>query len=289
MEGRIAEVSACNRCGGSEWASQKAYFSPYKESGFHRLEVEEAARVQAGQWQTREWLRQSGSILKEAIERAQVDSFSAAIYLPDDAVVSPGGVYISSAAPDLIGELKQAQRIYKAYCLPPGYRFFPDEDREAAARFIDWAMNVRNDEAFFITLTFRNFISLTRANATCGRWIARENQSFVDSSGGYRLRWIRAIEWQKRQVVHYHLVGLGCGLHSMSRKRIEARWNSLGGGFCRVYEADYHLAPYLAKYMNKRLGGELEWYGSWQGLVVPTSVGCPGFSGVAKFGVGQRP
>jgi hypothetical protein len=48
----------------------------------------------------------------------------------------------------------------------------------------------------------------------------------------------------------------------------------MGGGFCRIYDAQRKAAPYLAKYMNKTRGGELERGGSWRGLNVPNSVTC---------------
>lgn len=161
--------------------------------------------------------------------------------------------------------------------LPEGYRFFSDAERETWARFIEWSMfHPKGVEVWFITHTFVNYVHPGRAEAMCNRWLSRLNQALIDKTGGCRLRWIRATEWQSRGVIHYHLLALGCGLTSLSRKSWEERWKARGGGFCRIYDADLHAAPYLAKYLNKSRGGELQWGGSWLGLYVPGSVGVPG-------------
>ena len=154
--------------------------------------------------------------------------------------------------------------------LPAGNRFFPDRDREVTARAISWAMGLGQD-ALFVTLTHRDYVSPARNDRMVHRLLARLEQSLKDS-GGSQLKSICATEWQQRQVIHDHLVLIGHGLGALSRKRIEHRWTALGGGYARCYEADRKAAPYLAKYTSKRLGGEVQWDGDWQGLRFPASV-----------------
>lgn len=154
--------------------------------------------------------------------------------------------------------------------LPAGHRYFYDDDREQWARFIDWAITRKGIESWFVTFTFQNYVHPGRAEDICNRWLSRLNKALIDTESS-RLKWVRATEWQHRGVIHFHLILLGCGLHSLSRKSWEVRWKSLGGGFCRIYNAELHSAPYLAKYLNKTRGGELQWGGAWQ-EGIPSSV-----------------
>lgn len=156
---------------------------------------------------------------------------------------------------------------------PPGHRFFADCERETYARMIEWSTGAGEPGGWFATLTFRDYVSMPRADRFETRWLGRVAQSLSDL-GGTRLRWITATEWQRRMVVHYHLLVMGQGLDSLSRKRWESRWEHAGGGFCRVYDAAPKSAPYLAKYLNKDRGGDIEWGGAWQGLSAPASVQC---------------
>lgn len=162
------------------------------------------------------------------------------------------------------GEEKRAR-------LPSGHRFFPDNEREAVARSISWAMEKGGDSALFTTLTFKDYVSPYRGKKMVKRWLARAEQALKDKRGD-SLKSFCALEWQKRDVIHYHLLLIGRGLDALSRKRLEHRWEAIGGGFARCYEADREAAPYLAKYTSKSLGGDVEWGGTWQGLRYPASV-----------------
>jgi hypothetical protein len=155
--------------------------------------------------------------------------------------------------------------------LPAGNRFFFDPERECLARSISWALDKGGDSAIFATLTFKDYVSPYRADKQSKRWLARAQQSLKDS-GGDSLKSFCATEWQKRQVIHYHLLLVGNGLGSLSRKRLESRWEAMGGGFARCYEAEKKAAPYLAKYTSKDLGGDVKWAGTWRGLRFPVSV-----------------
>lgn len=169
------------------------------------------------------------------------------------------------------------------YDYPAGHRFFPDCPRETYARFIEWGMWSGHPRpgVWFVTLTFKTFIPTWKSWILLNSWLGQLRQGYEDiSKGGYLLRWICATEWQKREVVHFHLLISGVGLSELSRKRWEVRWETKdrNTGFCRIYDADRKAAPYLAKYMYK--GGELTKGGYWRGLITPVSVTCcqPGSS-----------
>lgn len=157
----------------------------------------------------------------------------------------------------------------------PGHRFFQDCQRETYARFIEWGVWAGHPkpEVWFVTLTFKTFVETWKSWVLLKRWLGHLRQGYEDK-GGCQLRWICAIEWQTRQVIHFHLLISGAGLRELSRKRWEVRWETgdRNTGFCRIYDADRNIAPYLAKYMHK--GGELSRGGYWRGLITPGSVSC---------------
>jgi hypothetical protein len=161
--------------------------------------------------------------------------------------------------------------------LPSSHRYFADCLRENNARLIAWAMSRGEGKSWFATLTFKDYIRTNHARNLRNRWLARLGQAVFDINRGVeRLRTVSATEWQLREVIHFHLIAMGKGIDSLSRKSWESRWesSSLFTGFCRIYDADEKAAPYLAKYTSKTLGGELEWGGDWQGLKSPASVNC---------------
>lgn len=160
--------------------------------------------------------------------------------------------------------------------LPSGHRFYTEPDREQWARLFDWVMHLSGMESWFATLTFRNYTRTAVAEAMCGLWLAKLNQALKDS-GAERLKWIRATEWQVRDVIHFHLLLMARGLNSLSRKRHEVRWWNAGGGFCRIYEAERSAAPYLAKELTKTRGGEVKLGGCWR-EECPGALNVPGVS-----------
>ena len=197
---------------------------------------------------------------------------------------TPGGVAVSGINREGGARESSLASPHKRTPLPAGNRYFPDPERETTARAISWAMAKGGDSAIFATLTHRNEVSPARNNKMVRRWLAKAEQSLKDSGGG-QLKSFCATEWQQRGVIHDHLLLIGHGLDSLSRKRLEHRWEADGGGYARCYEADKKAAPYLAKYTSKTLGGEVDWGGNWQGLNIPASVsrqqvGAPSTAGV---------
>lgn len=156
------------------------------------------------------------------------------------------------------------------------------------ARWIDWLVSTslkRGESAWFVTLTFRDYTHEDRAFEMARAWVAKVRQA-LSSAGGDGLKIVCAKEWQQREVVHFHLLMVGMGLSSLSRKRWEARWMAAGGGFARVYDAQAKAAPYLAKYSNKTRGGDVQVWGALRGTQTPRSVqlvGCDASEDASPF------
>lgn len=185
------------------------------------------------------------------------------------------------------------KRTCKRKKLPAGHRYFYDCYREQNARKIRFMMGLYNPDSWFITLTFKNFIPTNRARYLAKSWVFALTTSYghsvsdLEENGGRGLRWVMAQEWQKRHVIHFHLIISGVRLGSLSRIKWESRWTAMRigdstgkfyfpCGFARIYEASPEAAPYLAKYVGKTNdpGDALEWGGSWQGITVPDSIRC---------------
>lgn len=167
--------------------------------------------------------------------------------------------------------LNKERRLLEGIRLPEGNRYFPDRERETYARFINWSTNLKGEDSLFGTYTFRDYVSHYKANKMINRHLARMTEA-LRHSGGNRLRYFVATEWQIRDVIHFHSLLTANGLGNLSRKRWEARWEHMGGGFARIYDADLGSAPYLAKYLNKSRGGELRIGGAWLGINPPGSI-----------------
>lgn len=159
--------------------------------------------------------------------------------------------------------------------LPEGHLYFPDCLRENHARHIAWAISRKEIETWFVTQTFRDYERPSTAVLLFRRWFGHLTDASMNATG-HRLRYSLVTEWQKREVIHLHSLVQGRELFSASRKRWEHRWQvlTLNTGFCRIYDADRKIAPYLAKYTSKALGGDMIVGGYWQGLHTPASVAC---------------
>lgn len=162
---------------------------------------------------------------------------------------------------------------------PKGHRFFHDCLRETEARTIEWSLRVGGVSSWFITLTFKHMVSEAQAYRLLNEWASRLQKSYMSKINVLRshgVRWTVAQEWQKRGVIHFHLILSGVRLDELSRKRWEHRWSGIGGGYARIYPARPKSAPYLAKYVGKTdtRNGELRRGGNWQGITPPRAIGC---------------
>lgn len=160
--------------------------------------------------------------------------------------------------------------------LPSGHEFFPDCLREGHAQKIKWLLSTVKGDGWFVTLTFKNYVTVNLANRLMLSWIEKLQASYCDYYGSGWLNWVCAREWQKRHVIHFHLIILGVGLRKLTRMRWETRWMEMHkmNGFARIYDARLKSAPYLAKYTSKSLDGDLQWCRTWQGLSAPRSLKC---------------
>jgi hypothetical protein len=142
---------------------------------------------------------------------------------------------------------------------------------------IDYLITRPEVNSWFITNTFKDYVSERKAYGLLRGWFQRLEQAYDDAvQGSPGLKWVVAQEWQKRNVIHFHSILSGVRLDDLSRKRWEVRWEGMGGGYARIYDARRGAAPYLAKYVGKTdsQGGALRWGGSWLGISFPDSVEC---------------
>ena len=72
---------------------------------------------------------------------------------------------------------------------------------------------------------------------------------------GEGIRWVRALEYQKRDVIHYH--ALMAGVQDLRRLTWMDRWHELAG-YARIesIESAAAVARYVSKYVVK--GGEID-------------------------------
>ncbi|RLD91990.1 MAG: hypothetical protein DRI93_07270 [Aquificota bacterium] len=121
---------------------------------------------------------------------------------------------------------------------------------------------------WYATLTFRDWVHPEVANKAYMRWIHRLNRHIFGvryTRRGQGVYWVRALEKQKRQVIHFHALIGGIPERWDPEKKDLRRlhwmddWYEHEGGFARIYPYDRRLGAtfYLGKYIGK--GGELDY------------------------------
>jgi len=77
------------------------------------------------------------------------------------------------------------------------------------------------------------------------------------------MRWARALEYQKRGVIHYHALIWFGGASEARRLTAMDRWFEIGQGIARIFTYNPQLGAthYLGKYIAK--GGEIDYGGQW--------------------------
>jgi len=110
---------------------------------------------------------------------------------------------------------------------------------------------------WFTTQTFPDVIGPDAAARLHKRW-TRALEEFL----GHAVRQARALEFQKRGVIHYH--ALLWGVHPDTRRiDWEGAWQEISGGYAAIYPYDptrgarYYVGKYVAK------GGEVDLLGPW--------------------------
>ncbi len=102
------------------------------------------------------------------------------------------------------------------------------------------------------TFTFAQPIYPDQAGHRYERWAELLQQEL-----GWVMQHARALEWQRRGVVHFHALILGVRKQT-NRKEWERKWEEIGGGFAAIFPYDRELGAvyYLGKYLVKN--GEVD-------------------------------
>lgn len=108
---------------------------------------------------------------------------------------------------------------------------------------------------WYATLTFREAVHPEQAVKRCQRWLRVLNQEVYSRrfrERGQGCWWVRSLEMQKRDVVHFHMLLGGVG-NKPRRKYYERLWN-LENGFASIYPYDPLRGArfYCAKYVLKQ-------------------------------------
>lgn len=114
---------------------------------------------------------------------------------------------------------------------------------------------------WFCTLTFRGTAVHPETAAKKSRlWLSKINRELFGSRWWKKNRgvfWVRALEMQKRNVLHYHMLLRGAGLKNLRRLYWMDEWNKIAG-YARIEKPRETEAVrrYCAKYVAK--GGEID-------------------------------
>jgi len=111
---------------------------------------------------------------------------------------------------------------------------------------------------WFVTFTFRKETHPEAADKSFRKFINILNKEIYGrhyfKNKKEQVHWIRALEWQKREVVHYH--ALLVGVTYESRSKWSQEWYKLAG-FAKIDTVDsQNVIDYLCKYVSK--GGEID-------------------------------
>lgn len=118
---------------------------------------------------------------------------------------------------------------------------------------------------WFCTLTFRgNAVHPEAADKRFRVWVSKVNRELYGPrwwKHGQGVRWVRALEVQRRGVIHYHALLGGAGVDELRRLTWMDEWDRLAG-YARIEPPANGAAvrSYCAKYVAK--GGEVDlWSG----------------------------
>jgi len=127
----------------------------------------------------------------------------------------------------------------------------------------------------FCTFTFRDHTHPEAAAKLFRKWLSDTCRFEYGSKRAMsKVVWVRGLEYQKREVIHYHALIYSLATPSAVHwHRIKAndRWLELSGGFARVFKClkQGEAAAYVAKYVGK--GGDVDLSDSY-GAGVQTSL-----------------
>lgn len=135
---------------------------------------------------------------------------------------------------------------------------------ELQAGWIELMCRIDNmvDFDWYATLTFREPVHPESADKRYRRWLHKINREVLGVRYWKRSKgvfWVRALEWQKRGVLHFHC--LIAGVKGLRRLSYMDKWNELAG-YARIWKYDKNLGAkyYLGKYLTKKgefdIGGQ---------------------------------
>lgn len=124
-----------------------------------------------------------------------------------------------------------------------------------------WVFLIKQYEPFawYGHLTFKDHIHPEEANKRFQRWLRKINEHLFGKRYrryGEGVYCFRALEWQKRGVIHFHFL-MGGGVERLRRLTYMDLW-AAKNGWARIYpyDPDQGAARYVSKYVAK--GGEVD-------------------------------
>ncbi len=105
---------------------------------------------------------------------------------------------------------------------------------------------------WFATLTFPRAVHPESADKRFRLWISKINRAIPD-----QVRWVRALELQRREVIHYHALLGGGGVSELHRLSWMDEWSDVAG-WARIERprSDQAVRRYCGKYTLK--GGDVD-------------------------------
>lgn len=135
---------------------------------------------------------------------------------------------------------------------------------------------------WFCTFTFRDHVHPEKADKAFRVLMVKINRALYGSHF-YKhpeigVRWVRAIELQRRGVLHYHALLGAQGLKDLRRLAYMDKWDELAG-FARIEAIRSPLAVmrYVSKYVLKAGGGEIDLGGPLRNEIGPLLKSAVGF------------
>lgn len=126
--------------------------------------------------------------------------------------------------------------------------------------WVEWISQLEDWE-WYCHFTFREPVHPEQANKRYLRFMRDLNRNlygrrYGDKGGG--VPWVRGLEWQQRDVIHFHGL-IGGGVSVLRRLAYMDRWNE-ENGFARIqpYDKEKGAIYYMVKYILK--GGEIDLY-----------------------------
>lgn len=165
---------------------------------------------------------------------------------------------------EFIARKKHERQELSRYIYKAGYK---DELSQAYGKFIQ-ELGERLDFSWFATLTFRYPIHPESADKTFRLWVHKINRKIYGvryyKRKGQGIRWIRALERQKRSVIHFHCLIADIPetwdktTKDFRRLHWLDEWFKIGG-IARIVAYDKRLGAcfYLGKYVSK--DGEIDY------------------------------